>query len=256
MTVINLVTKDQQLALASKPLLASGDINSVVLHVLFDSAWDDYIAKTAVFHTSTDRTEYEKLLTGGECPIPDEVLTEAGTLFIAVRGVPVDGSAVKTSEYVKYKIVKGASPGTYTIQVTPDIYQQYIEAMKQQLDPVSQYVKEQTDEAIAIMHHTFDDRIRVGTYPGEGVSGVDAWVSLDLGRKIQFIMIQGEDDVRLHLMHGQTKTWSHEESTSASIRVEWTDTGVRWKSTSATGFNQHYELNTQGETYYYFAVLA
>ena len=137
MTVIRLVTKDQELIIAEKPLLASGDVNSVVLHVDFDAAWDRYIARTAVFYTSKDSTVYEKLLTNGECIIPDEVLTETGTLFVGVRAVPVDGTAQKTSALVKYKIVEGAKPGTYTLHVTPDLYQQYIEAIKGQCDPIT-----------------------------------------------------------------------------------------------------------------------
>lgn len=158
MTVIRLVTKDQELIIAEKPLLASGDVNSVVLHVDFDSAWGRYIARTAVFYTSKDSTVYEKLLTNnGECIIPDEVLTDTGTLFVGVRGVPVDGSAQKTSALVKYKIVEGAKPGTYTIHVTPDLYQQYIEAIKRQCDPVTTQMRSDFDDQMEVWKNDYNN---------------------------------------------------------------------------------------------------
>lgn len=175
MTVIRLVTKDQELIIAEKPLLASGDVNSVVLHVDFDSAWDRYIARTAVFYTSKDSTVYEKLLGNGECIIPDEVLTDTGTLFVGVRGVPVDGSAQKTSAMVKYKIVEGAKPGTYTIHVTPDLYQQYIEAINGQFDPVTTKIREDFDAQMeswgAEIEAFKTGYIDIGSFTGDGTSG-------------------------------------------------------------------------------------
>ena len=174
MTVIRLVTKDQELIIAEKPLLASGDVNSVVLHVDFDSAWDRYIARTAVFYTSKDATVYEKLLTNGECVIPDEVLTETGTLFVGVRAVPVDGTAQKTSALVKYKIVEGAKPGTYTIHVTPDLYQQYIEAIKGQCDPITSQMQsdfaDQMDAWGADVEALKSRIMDINSYTGDGAA--------------------------------------------------------------------------------------
>lgn len=136
MTTIYLTATDQLLAVSQKPKIASGDVNSVKVHIDFDSEWNKYTGKTAVFHTTNDATIYEQLILSSECIIPHEVLNKEGTLFIGVRGVSTDGGAVKTSTLVKYKIVKGADTGARTLLVTPDIYQQYIDAMTAGVNPV------------------------------------------------------------------------------------------------------------------------
>lgn len=135
MTIIKLVTNDQQLTVSQKPKLASGDVESVKVQVEFDVFWDDFIAKSAVFHTAKHMTVYEALLTNNECTIPHEVLAEPGTLFIGIRGIASDGGAVKTSTLVKYTITQGAEAGESTAEPTPDMYQQYLQAMDEKLDP-------------------------------------------------------------------------------------------------------------------------
>lgn len=128
MTKISLVATDQLLSVALQPKVASGDQNSVELHVDFDSEWDGY-GKSAVFFTSDDDTVYEMVLTDGNCVIPHEVLANAGVLYIGVRGVNSDNNAVKTSSLVKYKIAEGAPAGDgTTVDPTADVYQQLLTA--------------------------------------------------------------------------------------------------------------------------------
>lgn len=128
MTTISLFTNDQHLSVAMQPKIASGDWNSVRLHVDFDAKWDAY-AKSAVFFTSNDETVYEMILTAGECTIPHEVLAESGILYIGVRGVKASNQAVKTSSIVKYKVVDGAPAGNgTTVEPTADVYQQILSA--------------------------------------------------------------------------------------------------------------------------------
>ena len=126
MTKIELFANDQLLSIVSKPKISSGDRNTVMIHVDFDSIWDRF-GKTAVFYTSNDVTVYEMILTDGECTVPHEVLEKAGTLFIGVRGVNSDDDAVKTTTLVKYKIDQGAPAGDgTTVDPTPDVYQQIL----------------------------------------------------------------------------------------------------------------------------------
>lgn len=128
MTTISLVANDQLLSVALNPKLASGDQNSVTLHVDFSTEWDGY-ARSGVFFTSNDETPYEKVMTNGECTIPAEVLAETGVLFIGVRGVNADNNAVKTSSLVKYKISEGAPAGEGTeVEPTANVYQQLLTA--------------------------------------------------------------------------------------------------------------------------------
>jgi hypothetical protein len=128
MTTISLVTTDQLLAVAMKPKVASGDVESTRLHVDFDSHWEPYGNRTAVFFTSYSNAVYEVMLASGECVIPYEVLTKAGTLYIGVRGTNTD-AAVKTSTLVKYKIEEGAPAGGTSKPPTPDVYQQILDIM-------------------------------------------------------------------------------------------------------------------------------
>ena len=121
-TTINLLTNDQSLIVLQKVKIASGDINSVKVHVDFDSGWDRYTARTATFYTSKDSTVHDVLLTDGEGTVPAEVLTEAGTLHIGVYGDTIDGSARKTSAIVSMKVVQGATSGETTLNPTKDLY--------------------------------------------------------------------------------------------------------------------------------------
>lgn len=144
MTEIHLLLTDQELTVSKKPTIASGDINAVQIVVNPVESWDDYITFTAVFYTSNDSTPYEVLMTGkmdseGEmmftAVVPPEVLVQKGTLFMGVRGATEDGSRIKTSEVIKYKIIEGAPASKKTLFASPDIYQQYLEQMNAGLTP-------------------------------------------------------------------------------------------------------------------------
>ncbi len=137
MTTICLVATDQLLSVAIEPKVASGDQNSVELHVDFDSKWDRY-GKSAVFFAADDETIYEIPLVDGECVIPHEVLANPGILYIGIRGVNADNSAVKTSSLVKYKIAEGAPAGDgTTVEPTADVYQQILTAYKKMNDALA-----------------------------------------------------------------------------------------------------------------------
>lgn len=143
MTTIYLTATDQLLAVSQKPKIASGDLNSVKVHIDFDSKWNRYTGKTAVFYTSNDPTRYETLILSDECTVPHEVLHKECTLFIGVKGVSTDGGAVKTSTIVKYKIAKGADTGAMVVLPTPEIYQQFIDSVEKNVNP---YVKAKVAE--------------------------------------------------------------------------------------------------------------
>lgn len=144
MTEIHLLLTDQELTVSKKPTIASGDINAVQIVVNPVDSWDDYITFTAVFYTSYDSTPYEVLMTGkmdseGEmmftAVVPPEVLVQKGTLFMGVRGATEDGSRIKTSEVIKYKIIEGTPASKKTLFASPDIYQQYLSQMYEGLSP-------------------------------------------------------------------------------------------------------------------------
>lgn len=148
MTKISLITQGQQLICANKVVIASGDINSVELKVEFDSAWDEYPAKSATFYTSSNPTVHEMLMLNNSCIVPSEVLTESCVLFIGVRGVSADGEKLKTSTLAKYKISEGATAGDKTLSPTMDLYQQYLAALKAEADPIIAALKEELQASI------------------------------------------------------------------------------------------------------------
>ncbi len=126
MTIINLYTRDQELFTAERPKVASGNQKSVVIRVNFDSAWDGY-AKSAVFYTEKDSAAYEKVMSGNQCTVPQEVIAEPGALFIGVRGVDSEGT-VKQSLLVRYKVERGSN-GQMVYEPTPSLYQQLLNAL-------------------------------------------------------------------------------------------------------------------------------
>jgi hypothetical protein len=124
MTTINLLANDQHLSVTAQPKIASGDQNSVLLHVDLTAEWDGY-GTSAVFFTGEDSTVYEVILVDGNCTVPHEVLADAGLLYIGIRGVKDD--MIKTSSLVKYKIVQGAPVGEgTTVPPTAGVYEQLL----------------------------------------------------------------------------------------------------------------------------------
>lgn len=126
MTIIKLSTNDQLLTATAKPTVASGDIDTVQLQVTFDPQWDGF-TRSAVFYTQKNpNTKVEVFLTDDACLIPSQVMTDAGTLFIGVRGCDINGD-VKTSSLVKYKIIEGAANDGEAAQPSPTLYQEVIQ---------------------------------------------------------------------------------------------------------------------------------
>ncbi len=270
MTIIKLVTNDQQLTASQKPKLASGDVESVKVQVEFDVFWDDFIAKSAVFHTSKNLTVYEALLTNNECIIPHEVLAEPGTLFIGIRGITSDGSAVKTSTLVKYTIAQGAEAGESTAEPTPDMYQQYLQAMDDKLDPhlaayeetLHQQLEEQNEHVEALIGEFSTDtigtierhdseigrlfanhKIMVCSREGNGASGgKDNPTVLNFNEKPLCIIMS--------YMGGLAVRFRGENITSGStLCIVWGEdnTVTLWDGYNSAPLNQ---LNTTGNNFY------
>lgn len=122
MTTIAIAANDQDLTITQKPLLASGDKDSVLLHVDFDAEWDGY-TKTAIFYQNPNKAYHVILDMNDECVIPWEVLTTEGTMHFGIYAIK-DGTR-KTSQVIAYKITKGAwYEDTKPSDPTPDIYTQ------------------------------------------------------------------------------------------------------------------------------------
>lgn len=141
MTMIRVMLNDQSLIAAEKVKIASGDIESVFLSAEFDENWADFTVRTASFHTSHDSTPIEMLLTDNQCTVPAEVLAKPGTLYVGIVGATADGSAVKTSTITGFKISQGANHAYTTIAPVLSLYQQFLSAVKAEVDPIVKEAK-------------------------------------------------------------------------------------------------------------------
>ena len=127
MTTIYAKTIDQVLVATVLPKLAQNNINTVRLHVDFDSAWTDTNAKSAVFTTSKNPFPYEVIFSAaGDCLIPQEVLTDECKLYITVKGINSSGK-VKASTKLTTKVLDG-TPAIIIADPTLDVYQQLLSA--------------------------------------------------------------------------------------------------------------------------------
>ena len=124
-TVINVKCIDQTLILMEAPTIAAGGVDEDKIIFSFCPLWESFV-KTAVFWQDKG-SPYEAIVDDNDsCIIPSEVLEKHGNLFFGVYGINPDGIK-RTSEVVKYKIVKGAITGAAHVDPTPDVYEQLLE---------------------------------------------------------------------------------------------------------------------------------
>ena len=143
MTIINLMTSDQELIAVESPKLSSGDVNTDKIKVDFDDFWSDF-SKTAVFFKEGDKNIYETLFIDNYAVVPHEVLDTDGNIYIGIRGT--NDTSIKTSTLLKYKVVKGAGLGTESSEPTPTIYQQLLNDYKN-VKPIADNAKSIADSA-------------------------------------------------------------------------------------------------------------
>lgn len=209
MTYIYLTTNDQQLFESSKPTVASGNQNTVILHVDFDEPWDGY-AKSAVFFTEKSPV-YEVVLSDDECAVPREVLKKDGMIYIGVRGVSSSTSEVKSSAVLKYRIVKGAPEGDgTTVLPTPTVYQQLITALNVERSRLNQLAK-LTDGSTTGDAELIDGRVSSAGYIHDNIGDHIRDVAEQAENNLKSVMIDGYDstDNFVDVKEGCTKVEGH-----------------------------------------------
>ena len=147
MAIVKIKCINQAITIDNRPIIASGGLQENTMQFEFCSAWEG-MTKTAVFYRN-EKEVYNVLIDlNNECPIPDEVLQEAGTFFFGVYGVI--GTRRKTSEIERYNIIKGSFiQGSLPSEPTPDIYSQLIESyseIKEEYQEVKQDYNEVKNE--------------------------------------------------------------------------------------------------------------
>lgn len=138
-TTILVSCLDQQLTVTDGPIIASGGRNEDDILFDFCPLWDGF-EKVAVFYRDGSEA-YQVAIAENRCTIPHEVLQTEGFIYFGVFGVK--GDAIRTTEVLKYKIVKGAlTEATEPADPTPDIYQQYIDIAGDLSSDVAQVVRQ------------------------------------------------------------------------------------------------------------------
>jgi hypothetical protein len=159
LTTLNVALIDQTLVVAEKIKIASGDIDSVALAVEFDSAWEEFVNRSASFYTSHDSKPIERLLTDNQCIVPPGVLAKPGILYVGVIGVKADGSSVKTSSYASFRIVQGAEHAYTTVSPELNLYQQYLAATKAEVTPILAQAKADLQKGFDEFTRIADERM-------------------------------------------------------------------------------------------------
>ena len=126
MTIIYAATEDQHLIATVIPKLAQNNVNTVRLHVAFDSSWDAYPAKSAVFTTSHSSRPYPVTISAqGDCLLPKEVLIEEGKVYITVHGENSSNGTTKSTTKLTVKVLEG-HPAIIISDPSPSVYQQLL----------------------------------------------------------------------------------------------------------------------------------
>ena len=177
-TIIKVKCIDQSLTLVGTPLVASGGKNEDVAQFEFCEKWDGY-AKTATFYQDEKHVYYSLIDEKDTCVIPWEVLQKEGYIYFGVFGSK--DNVTRTSQILKYKVVKGAiTENIEPSDPTPDIYQQMLVEAKR----IRDYFIQLKDEKLC--KHSFLTDIEVeeccdGTY-------VEEWEDKNCG---EFVIYDG-----------------------------------------------------------------
>lgn len=125
MTCMKVSCLDQRLVVTTAPRIASGGRNENEIAFSFCPLWEGF-EKVAVFYRDKDHVYNSVIDADKKCIIPWEVLTDEGEFFFSVFGV--NGDITRTSEILKYNVVKGAiTEDTEPSDPTPDMYEQFLE---------------------------------------------------------------------------------------------------------------------------------
>lgn len=129
MSIINIRCIDQTLTITNAPLISSGDIQTDSIKFEFCPMWNDF-KKTAIFYRNESEVYAVLLDKNSEAIVPKEVLQNEGFFYFGVHGV--SGDKVRTSQVLRYRVVKGAISEEVIIpDPTPDIYSQIMKMIEE-----------------------------------------------------------------------------------------------------------------------------
>ena len=128
---LSVSVSDQRLCV-SQIISVNGTVDIIKCNFTFDSTWDDFPARQAIFSSRTS-SNYIASIINDSCLIPWEALVKSGEVNVAVVGTNTDGQVQRTETKVIAIQKKTLQGGVNSIDPTPDQYAQFIEEVREML---------------------------------------------------------------------------------------------------------------------------
>lgn len=230
-------------------IFTGGNVDSVKF--TFDSDWNGFTSKTAVFYTNPKETALQLLDSNNVAKIPSNMISQKGKLSIGVIGTKTNGD-VKSSKILTYIVGQGSVTNDMeTTAPTPDIWLQLlsiVEHNKQIVDDMelvvdeSQMANKANKDLSNVLGSSFENknvlRIQKKSYVGTGTYGASNpnIVSFDFVPKI-FIIRQNVISYAI--------TSYFQLDNGDRLYLSWGTNYVEWYSDVSAGI----QYNTSGVTY-------
>lgn len=123
--LIDIAVSEQSLAV-SDILSVNGTVDIIRCNFSFDSTWDSFPARQAIFNSRTPSKNYVASLMEDTCVIPWEALKKEGEVKVALVGTNTDGQVQRTETKTVVIQKQTLQGGVNSLDPTPDQYAQFI----------------------------------------------------------------------------------------------------------------------------------
>lgn len=241
-------------------IFSGGNVDTVKF--TFNSDWDNFTTKTAVFYNNPKETSLQVLNSNNVATIPANMISQKGKLSIGVIGTNANNK-VKTSKILTYIVGKGAvTDDLETTSATPDIWLQMLSIVSHNKDIVdnmslivdeSQLTNKANKDLSNVSNEVYESskiaRITYGKYTGTGTYGIDNQNTLTFTFKPKMLYIVSG----FYSCIVSREMTNFNGGTSGSlidIILYWGSNTVSWYSTG----DASKQLNFNNTTYYYVCI--
>ena len=127
------ISVSEQTLIAENIASVNGTVEIIQCIFDFDTTWDAFPARQAIFKNSNDVNAYVMAIVDGSCIVPWEALKRAGTIHMAVVGSNIDSQVQRTETIQIVVQCKTLQGGVNGIEPTPDQYAQYIAQVEEMI---------------------------------------------------------------------------------------------------------------------------
>lgn len=127
------VAIDEQNLYTPEILSVNGTVDIIRCNFSYDSTWDNFPARQAIFESKGLRKSYVASIADDSCIIPWEALAKEGDVRIALVGTNTDGQVQRTETKTIVKQVSTLQGGVNSITPTPDQYAQFIAEVEEMI---------------------------------------------------------------------------------------------------------------------------